>query len=200
MDSQTEVQDRLQRRTTNVVGDLREAWGVTRSVDPVEYGPLPWYPDQVPESVAEQLETFAGIASVVTFYTDTRQETVLVYNRAGYWEPPGGAIEGRRLPAETAGWEAEEATGLDAELTDLLYTGEVHYQYDDGETVVLPLAAFVGHRTAGQLRVERERNDHPGVCRGVGLFGPDVLPEDCRDREHLLRLLPAGDGSDAGVR
>ena len=52
-----------------------------------------------------------------------------------------------------------------------------------------PLAAFVGHRTAGQLRVERERNDHPGVCRGVGLFGPDVLPENCRDREQLLGLL-----------
>ena len=52
-----------------------------------------------------------------------------------------------------------------------------------------PPPAFVGHRTAGQLRVERERNDHPGVCRGVGLFGPDVMPENCRDREQLLGLL-----------
>lgn len=190
-----EVQDRLERRTAGILHDLREAWGTTRTVDLVEYGPLPWHPDSVPGSVEKQLETFAGIASVVTFYTAAHQETVLVYNRGGYWEPPGGAIEGRHLPAETAVWEAEEETGLDVELTDLLYTGEVHYEYNDGNTVVLPLSAFVGHRTAGTLRVERERNDHPGVCRAVGLFGPDVLPENCRDRKELLRLLPDQDDS-----
>jgi len=154
----TAAQDRLERRTGEILRDLREAWGTTRTVEPVEYGPLPWYPDSVPDSVEEQLETFAGIASAVTFYTDAREET-----------------------------------GLDVELTDLLYTGEVHYEYDDGNILVLPLAAFVGHRTAGQLRIERERNDHPGVCRGVGLFGPDVLPEDCRDRGEILALLPEQD-------
>jgi len=195
MASTAAVQDRLERRTAAILSDLREAWGTMRTVDPVAYGPLPWYPDSVPNSVEEQLETFAGIASVVTFYTAAHEETVVVYNRSGYWEPPGGAIEGQHLPAETAVWEAEEETGLDVELTDLLYTGEVHYEYDDGDTVVLPLAAFVGHRTAGTLRVERERNDHPGVCRGVGLFGPDVLPENCRDREKLLELLPQEDGA-----
>ena len=189
MGSQTAVQDRLERRTAAMLSDLREAWGTTGTVGPVEYGPLPWHPDSVPDTVGEQLETFAGIASVATFYTAAHEETVLVYNRNGHWEPPGGAIEGRHLPAETAVWEAEEETGLDVELTDLLYTGEVHYEYEDGNTVILPLAAFVGHRTAGQLRVERERNDHPGVCRGVGLFGPDVMPENCRDREQLLGLL-----------
>ena len=55
-------------------------------------------------------------------------------------------------------------------------------------TVELPIATFVGERVEGSLRVEREVNDHPGVTRGVGLFGADVLPENCRDRSDLLDL------------
>ena len=87
MGSQTAVQDRLERRTAAMLSDLREAWGTTETVGPVEYGPLPWHPDSVPDTVGEQLETFAGIASVATFYTAAHEETVLVYNRNGHWQP-----------------------------------------------------------------------------------------------------------------
>lgn len=184
-----DVPERIERRTERVLADLRAEWGEETTLEPFDYGPKPWYPDECPATVDDQLDLFAGIASVVVFDTADRAETVLVYHRGGYWEPPGGAIEGRTTPAETAVREAREECGLDVELTDLLYTGTVRYRYEDGTTVPLPVASFVGHRVGGRLRVERAVNDHPGVTRGVGLFGPDVLPEDCRDREHVLALL-----------
>lgn len=190
-----DVRKRLARRTDRVLADLRAEWGGPRTAesDPIDYGPKPWYPDTVPDSVDEQLAQFAGMASVVAFRTDRRAEAVLVYNRGGYWEPPGGVIEGRTSPAATAVREAREETGLDVEITGLLSAGRVRYRYDDGKAVTLPVATFVGRRVDGSLRVERETNDHPGVTRGVGLFGADVLPENCRDHDLLAGLLGADD-------
>jgi|GEM_PF-6246481 len=190
-DSWAAVRERLTRRTDRLVDDLKETYDTAATVEPFEYGPKPWYPDELPGSVDGQLHRFAGMASVVVFYTERFAETALVYNRGGYWEPPGGAVEGRDGLAETAVREAEEETGLDVRITDLLHAGRVTYRYDDGRTVLLPVATFVGRRVGGTLRVEREVNDHPGVTRAVGLFGPDVLPESCRDREQVLELLRA---------
>lgn len=187
------VRDRLADRTERVLADLHAEYGPGAAREPFEYGPKPWFPDEPPASVDEQLEALAGMASVVTFYTDRREETVLVLNRAGHWEPPGGAVEGRDGLAATAAREAAEETGLDVEITDLLYTRTVEYRYADGSTAPLPVATFAGHRVDGSLSVEREDNPHPGVTRAVGLFTPDVLPENCRDREAILDLLPDED-------
>lgn len=183
------VPELLERRTERVLDELFADWGGAALVDPFEYGPKPWYPDECPDSVTGQLEQFAGIASVVVFWTAAHEETVLVYHRGGNWEPPGGAVEGDDSLEETALKEAAEETGLDVELTDLLYAGTVRYRYEDGTTIPLPVASFVGHRVGGELQVERAVTDHPGVTRGVGLFGPDVLPEDCRDRDWIRSLL-----------
>lgn len=187
----SEVRERIERRTEEVLADLREEWGPADSVGEFEYGPRPWYPDEPPGSVAEQLEVWGGLASVVVCYTDAHEEAVLVYNRSGHWEPPGGVIEAGDSPRETARKEAEEETGLGIEVTDLQYTGTVQFRYDDGRSAPLPVAQFVAHRVEGSLRVEREVNDHPGVTRGVGLFGADVVPENCRDRERVLSVVSA---------
>lgn len=186
-----DVRDGLERRTDRIIADLREEWDADASAiaEPIDYGPKPWYPDAVPDTVDEQLRIFGGMASVVTFYTDRREEAVLVYSRGGYWELPGGVVEDRTSPAETAVREAREESGLDVALTDLLYAGRVRHRYDDGGSVTLPVATFVGRRVDGSLRVERGANDHPGVTRGVGLFGSDVLPENCRDRDRIGALL-----------
>lgn len=187
------VRDRLERRTAATLDSLTEEWGPAPTTEPFEYGPLPWHPSEPPGSVEGQLDVFGGMASVVTFYSPDREEAVLVYHRGGYWEPPGGAIEGAATPAETARAEAHEEAGLDVELTDLLATGRVLLAYEDGSTAPLPVVTFAGHRVEGSLRVEREVNDHPGVTRGVGLFGAEVLPENCRDRERILALLADGE-------
>jgi 8-oxo-dGTP pyrophosphatase MutT (NUDIX family) len=184
-----EVVREVEARTERILAGLREERDPDRTIDPIDYGPLPWHPDEVPGSVDEVLDVFAGMSSVIVFWTPAHVETVLVFNPNGHWEPPGGAVEGRDGHAETAVREATEETGLTVELTGLHSTGRVSLAYADGTTVELPVATFVGKRVEGSLRVEREVNDHPGVTRGVGLFGADVLPENCRDRSDLLDLL-----------
>lgn len=187
-----DVRAQIARRTDGVVSDLQAEWGTTRTVEPFEYGPVSHAPDEPPETVAEQLDLIAGIASVVSFYTPAHEETVLVYNPSEFWEPPGGVVERDQTPAEAARTEVREETGLEVELTDLLYAGRFDYQYASGESVPLPVAQFVGHRVGGSLRVEREGTDHPGVTRATGLFDADVFPEPCRDAEEIRRLLADG--------
>jgi 8-oxo-dGTP pyrophosphatase MutT (NUDIX family) len=182
------VRERVAERTDRVLDDLRDRWDTDRTVEPFEYGPRHHDPSEPPETVDGQLERLAGIASVVVFYTDDREETVLVYNPSGHWEPPGGAIEPDQTPEETVHVEAREETGLEIELTDLLYSGRFEFQYRSGASVTLPLAQFVGHRVGGSLTVERERIDHPGVTRATGVFDRELLPE-CREREEILALL-----------
>lgn len=183
------TKERVRDHTDRVLDALRAKWGETASAPTITLGPNPWHPDEPPASLDDQLAVFGGVASAVVFYTDAREETVLVYNRGGYWEPPGGVVEPGQTPADAARAETREETGLAVELDDLLYATRVRLRYGDGSEAELPAATFVARRRAGTLSVERESNDHPGVTRGVGLFGADVLPESTRDRERIRRCL-----------
>ncbi|MFC7205369.1 NUDIX domain-containing protein [Haloferax namakaokahaiae] len=183
------VRERIADRTARVLSDLNERWGPTRTIDSFDFGPKPYYPDEPPRSVDGQLTRIAGIASVVLFYTSSHEQTVLVYNYGGFWEPPGGVTEKSQTPEEAARAEAREETGLEIELTGLLYAGTFEFHYANGASVPLPVAQFVGHRVDGTLTVERERIDHPGATRATGLFDTDVFPEQCRDGDEIRRLL-----------
>lgn len=190
------VAEEVERRTDDVLSRLDERWGDHKRREPLQYGPSPVDPDGPPDSVAEQLETMAGIASVYVFYTDERREAVLVYNPRGGWEPPGGRIEPDQSPEETVRVEAREETGIEIELTELVYTRRVEYTWESGHTVELPLAQFAGHRTDGHLQVERDGNTHPnvsrahpGLSRGTGLFDAETLPELRHDTDRVASLL-----------
>jgi ADP-ribose pyrophosphatase YjhB (NUDIX family) len=164
---------------------------------PVTYGPRHHDPESPPLDSDALIDLIGGIASIYLFYTPEHRETVLVYNPAGGWEPPGGVVEGGRSHTETARAEAREETGLEIAVTDAVYTRRFEFRFADGRAVDLPIAQFVGHRTAGTLSVEREGQTHPGTTRATGLFDRDTLPEMRRDRERLVRLLadpPAWDG------
>ena len=179
----------VREHTDGVLDRLAREWTPDRELEPFEYGPLPWHPDALPDTVEGALAVLAGMSSVITFWSERRVETVLVWNRAGNWEPPGGAIEADWTPEGTAVTEAREEAGLDVDLTGLHSVGRTRLRYEDGSAVELPVATFVGERTGGSLRVEREGNDHPGVTRGVGLFDRERLPENCRDRTSIAAML-----------
>lgn len=181
-----DVIKQLNARTDRIISDLQDEWGTTSTLPEVEYGPIPWHRDVPPHSVDQQVEEFAGMAGVVVFRSEKRVETVLVYHRSGHWEPPGGAIEGGHSPAETAIMEAHEEAGIEVELTDLLFIRPVKYHYADGSTVSFPAVTFLGRETDGDLRPERAESTHAYAIHGVGVFGRDVLPENCRDREQIL--------------
>ncbi|MFB6175733.1 MAG: NUDIX domain-containing protein [Halobaculum sp.] len=188
-----QVRDRTEQYTDRVLNGLTERWGDHERRASFTYESPGHDPDEPPTSFERQVAIVGGIVSVVVWYTDERRETVLVYNPAGGWEPPGGRIEPGQTPEEMARTEAREETGLDIELTDLCYTIRFEYEYDSGHTVELPLAQFTGRRTDGHLQVEREGNTHPevsrahpGLSRATGLFDAETLPEMRRERELIV--------------
>ncbi|WP_247731469.1 NUDIX hydrolase [Halovivax limisalsi] len=183
------VRDRVAARTDRIIEGIQAEWGTDRTGEPFELGPRPFDPDEPPETAGAQLDRIAGVASVVVYYTEAREETVLVFNPGGYWEPPGGVVERDQTPAEAARTEAREEIGVDVALTDVHYTTRCQFQYAAGHSVPLPVVQFVGHRTGGSLHVERERLDHPGVTRATGVFDADVFPEPCRDGDEIRALL-----------
>lgn len=190
------VRTAVESHTDDVLSGLTERWGDHERRDSFTYESPGHDPDSPPASRSAQLSVMAGIVSVVVFYSDDRRETVLVYNPHGGWEPPGGRLEPDRTPEEMARTEASEETGLEIELTDLLYTTRFEYVYGSGHSVELPLAQFAGRRASGHLQVEKEGNthpevprSHPGLSRGTGLFDTETLPEIRRDRDLIRELL-----------
>lgn len=179
----------VESRTERVLSDLDDRWEDHERQPELVYNSPSHDPDEPPSTVAAQLETMAGVASVVVWNDRRRREVVLVYNPSGGWEPPGGRIEPGQTPEEAARTEAREETGLAVELTTLLYTRRVAYTYPDGRTVELPLAQFAGHRTDGHLHVEREGRTHPGVSRATGLFDAETLPATRRDHDLIAERL-----------
>ena len=183
------IEEAAAERTDAVLGALADRWGDAPRLDPVSLGPRAHDPDAPPSTLDDQLSIAGGIASTVVFYTPERRETVLVYNRNGGWEPPGGVVEADQTPEDAARVEAREETGLSVELTGLLYTRRAEFRYASGRAVDVPVAQFVGHRTSGSLAVEREGRSHPGTTRATGLFDRETLPPMRRDRDRVRRLL-----------
>lgn len=167
---------------------------------PIKYGPRHHDPESPPVDTDTLLELVGGIVSVLLFYTPERRETVLVYNPAGAWEPPGGVVEDGHTPEEMAAIEANEETGLRVTITDAAYTRRIGFNFADGRRVELPLVQYIGHRRAGTLSVEREGRTHPGTTRATGLFDRETLPALRRDEPLVRELLndpPGWDGCDS---
>ncbi|WP_435152868.1 NUDIX domain-containing protein [Haladaptatus sp. DFWS20] len=68
------------------------------------------------------------------------------------WEPPGGKGEQGERPAETAERETREETGIDCEVTDLLFTETLRFDY--GGPVFAPVlqAGFVARGAGGDVQ------------------------------------------------
>ena len=196
------VRAATERRTERVLSDLAERWGSHERRSPLVSRSPPHHPDEPPSTVASQLATAAGVASVVVWNDRQRREVVLVSNPSGGWEPTGGRIEPGQTPEAAARAEAREEAGLGVELAELSYTRRLVYTYDDGRSVELPLAQFTGYRTDGALHVEREGRTHPGVSRATGLFDAATLPETRRDHDLIAERLadPPTRGSLPGPR
>lgn len=183
------IRDAVESYTEETLERAESEWGVQNRRPSFRMGPRSHDPHDPPGNVEQYIDYIGGIASVIVFYTEEHRETVIVYNRAGGWEPPGGVVENGASLEETARTEAREETGLDVTLTDLLYTRTFEFAFADGSVAELPVAQFIGHRTDGRLSIEKEGRTHPGCTRATGLFDIDTLPEMRRERDEIVALL-----------
>jgi 8-oxo-dGTP pyrophosphatase MutT (NUDIX family) len=179
------VADALRERAETAIADARERFGDAPHRDPLPFS-RDHHPDDYPGSVAEQVDRIGGIAGAAVVDADGRVLAVDVNYNTRDWQTPGGAVEPGDSLAKTARKEVHEETGIDADLTGLLYTRPVHYQYDAG-VAVLPMAVFAARKAGGETRVPaRTIPDGREEIADVRWFHPDELPESTLDYEWVL--------------
>lgn len=96
------------------------------------------------------------IPSVCVLSFDEQDRVVLVrHAEVDLWTTPGGAVEPREVPADTAVREMWEETGLHVELLRVLgvYGGsEFTTTYRNGDAVSFMMAVFLARRIGGTPR------------------------------------------------
>lgn len=177
----------LRERAESRLAAVTEQFGDAPRREPLHF-PVPEYgADTFPETVDEQLERIAGVGGALVTDDDGRVLCVDVSYNDNAWESPGGAVEpGDSLP-ETARKEVREETGVEVELTGLLYTRLVAYDYGHPEVAYLPMAVFTAEPVGGTLTAGGNTlPDGRDEIADVAWFEPGELPEGTLDREWIL--------------
>ncbi|WP_327051566.1 NUDIX hydrolase [Halomicrococcus gelatinilyticus] len=185
MDPQ-EVRSTLVDRADAVRADLVDRWGEVRHR---RRDPLVVTDHEFPDG-PDGIFPWVAVAFVV------EDDDVLLVRDAGHdheWEPPGGKGEAGESPAETAEREAREEAGVDATVTDLLFTETLPFDYGASVTAPVLQAGFVARRTGGRARGNEDR------IEAADWFPLDDLPDSAQFRGDLAdlrhRAEPDGDGS-----
>ena len=104
----------------------------------------------------------------------------------GWWDIPGGFLEGREHPKEGARREVREETGLEVEILGLVGIFMGSYPYGPEEDSTLNLY-YEARPTGGMLRAGSDAS-------ALAWFRPDELPEQiafrcCRDALEAWKAL-----------
>ncbi|WP_458206208.1 NUDIX domain-containing protein [Haladaptatus sp. NG-SE-30] len=170
------VRSELAERADTLRASLTERWGEVphRERDPIRVSEhdFPATPDDI----------FPWVA--VCFVVDDGR--ILLIRDSGHsfaWEPAGGKGERGERPAETAERETREETEIDCEVTDLLFTETLRFDY--GNSILVPVlqAGFVARRVGGRVRAGEEK------IEVAEWFSLDELPRATQFRDEIRSLL-----------
>lgn len=140
------LRDALAARADDVRERLVERWGdaprrshvVEESDRPLPASPSAFFP-------------WTAVCYVV------RDGAVLAVRDASHsldWEPSGGKAEPSETPDGTAEREVREETGIECEVTGLLATDTLLFDYGDGPRLPVEQAVFLAEYTGGTLDTE----------------------------------------------
>jgi 8-oxo-dGTP pyrophosphatase MutT (NUDIX family) len=175
------VREKTVQHTENVLTSVENRWGTVPRLDTLPVEPLS-AGDSFPasaEAFHDRFYPYAAGASVV----DAEGRLLCVYSPArDEWETPGGAGEAGETPVETARRETREETGIDCEITDVLFTQTMEFCLDAPERLPIPVVGFTARPVGGDelAGVEIERHDEITDLRW---FEPDDLPSELRNYE-----------------
>ncbi len=168
-----------------LVEGVEHRWGDVTRVDPLVVEPLPDDTDTFPADVDTFREEFYPYAAGTTV-TDDDGRVLCVYSDVrDVWETPGGSGEPGETPAETARRETVEETGINCLVTDALFVRTMEVSFGEPETLPIPVFVFAATPVDGETFDDEALVEHEEVD-DVAWFGPGELPDEIREREHVL--------------
>lgn len=84
--------------------------------------------------------------------------------------------------AETAERETHEETGIECEVTDLLFTETLRFDYGNGVPMSVLQAGFVARRVGGEIRPTA------AAIENVSWFAPEEIPDGTQFAEKIRSL------------
>ncbi len=194
MDSErrNEVRAAVRERAEETILSVEHRWEDVTRLDPVTVSLLPHQEETFPESAAafyDELYPYAAGAAV----TDDAGRLLCVSSSIrDEWETPGGAGEPGETPAETARRETLEETGVECDITGVLFVKVMEVALDAPETLPIPVIGFTARPTGGDAFTVDELETHDEIT-DIAWFGPDELPTEMREyerkRAHLRSLV-----------
>ncbi|WP_440007755.1 NUDIX hydrolase [Halomicrococcus sp. SG-WS-1] len=188
------VRETILADAADLLAGVERRWGDLHRLDSVTVDPLPGDDDSFPASADRFYEQFYPYAAGAVV-TDEAGRLLCVDSEArGEWETPGGAGEPGERPAETARRETREETGIECELTDVLFVRRMEVDLGRSETLPIPVVAFTARRTGGVELDADALDDHEEVA-DVRWFEPAAVPTDLREYETIRAHLDTLDGA-----
>ncbi|EMA48292.1 MutT/NUDIX family protein [Halococcus morrhuae DSM 1307] len=174
------VRENAVQHAESVLTTVEDRWGNVPHLDALPVEPLS-AGDSFPASAEAFHDRFYPYAAGASVVDEGR--LLCVYSPArDEWETPGGAGETGETPAETARRETEEETGIDCEITDVLFAQTMELRLDAPERLPIPVVGFTARPVGGDelVGVEVERHDE---ITDLTWFEPDELPSELRNYE-----------------
>jgi 8-oxo-dGTP pyrophosphatase MutT (NUDIX family) len=194
----TAVREEVLGHAEDVLADVASQWGDITRLDPLVVEPFPDDDHSFPESADSFLSRFYPYAAGAVV-TDEEGRLLCVYSPArDEWETPGGAGEPNETPAETARRETREESGVECNLTGVLFVQLMEINLNAPETLPIPIISFTGEHSGGDELAGSEIEAHEEIT-DLAWFGPNDLPTEVRNYEqkhpHLLSLADSTDGA-----
>lgn len=183
---QDSVSEAVRRRAEGTLADLDERWDFER-IAPLLVEPMPNHDSPTyPETADEFEDKFYPYAAGAVVANDNA-ELLCVRNPVREWETPGGAGELDEVPAETARRETLEETGIESEMTGVLFARLMNVDLGGPDPLPIPVIVFTAEPTGGSELSEgvdlTVREVNPGI------FSVSELKIAAIETEHVMYCL-----------
>ena len=177
----TAVREQVLQHAESVLAGVERRRGHVVRLDALPVEPLS-EEDSFPasaEAFHDRFYPYAAGASVV----DGEGRLLCVYSPArDEWETPGGAGEADEKPAETARRETQEETGIECEITGVLFAQLMELSLDAPERLPIPVVGFTARPVGGEELAGAAIQEHDEIS-DLAWFGSDELPTELRNYE-----------------
>lgn len=177
-----QVHDEVHGAAEAVLSDLEERWETVPRVGPIRVSQFPGEERPFPPSAEAFFEDFYPCAAGAVVTDDTGRLLCVHSPKREDWETPGGVVDPGEVPAETARRETREESGIECELTGVLFARLMEVTYDVSETLPIPVVVFTADRVGGSELDGEDLSANEEVT-DVAWFEPDEIPTDLREYE-----------------